>query len=169
MARRPFAPALAVKGRPQVDGRCLQRAAAVLATLRRQAFALRDRLRVGGGLLGVPGPIGDRHRCLRGGAAGVGARDVEKAAPGKEEMVRVEPSASKEEGSAVLKPHKKWIWWSTDPKFWHELGFLASFTQLIAASVFWISGSVYSLLFYVRLIDGKQVHRDTNHRERHFQ
>jgi hypothetical protein len=78
----------------------------------------------------------------------VGARDVEKAAPGKEEMVRVEPSVSKEEGSAVLKPHKKWIWWSTDPKFWHELGFLASFTQLIAASVFWISGSVHSLPFF---------------------
>jgi hypothetical protein len=45
---------------------------------------------------------------------------------------------------AKLKAHvrKPWIWYSTDPKYFHEIGFLASFFQLIAASVFWISGSV---------------------------
>lgn len=38
------------------------------------------------------------------------------------------------------KHHKPWVWFTTDRKFWHELGFLASFFQLMAASVFWISG-----------------------------
>jgi hypothetical protein len=35
---------------------------------------------------------------------------------------------------------KDWIWWSTDKKYWREIGFLATFSQLCAATVFWISG-----------------------------
>ncbi|KZT25040.1 hypothetical protein NEOLEDRAFT_1066131 [Neolentinus lepideus HHB14362 ss-1] len=35
---------------------------------------------------------------------------------------------------------RKWIWWTTDTKYWRELGFLAGFVQLCAATIFWISG-----------------------------
>jgi hypothetical protein len=35
---------------------------------------------------------------------------------------------------------RKWIWFTTDPKYWTELGFLAGFVQLWAATIFWISG-----------------------------
>ncbi|KDR68383.1 hypothetical protein GALMADRAFT_104940 [Galerina marginata CBS 339.88] len=35
---------------------------------------------------------------------------------------------------------KKWIWFSTDSKYFHELGFLAAFFQLLGATIFWISG-----------------------------
>ncbi|KAH0581938.1 hypothetical protein H2248_011608 [Termitomyces sp. 'cryptogamus'] len=38
------------------------------------------------------------------------------------------------------KPSKQWIWFTMDTKYFHELGFLAAFFQLLAASVFWISG-----------------------------
>ncbi|KAJ3729888.1 hypothetical protein C8R42DRAFT_653130 [Lentinula raphanica] len=34
----------------------------------------------------------------------------------------------------------KWVWFSSDPKYWHELGFLAAFVQFWAATIFWISG-----------------------------
>ncbi|KAF8217712.1 hypothetical protein K438DRAFT_1952590 [Mycena galopus ATCC 62051] len=37
-------------------------------------------------------------------------------------------------------PKKKWIWFSTDGKYFHELGFLAAFVQYWAATIFWISG-----------------------------
>lgn len=39
------------------------------------------------------------------------------------------------------KPEKgHWVWFSLDRRYWHELGFLAAFSQLCAASIFWISG-----------------------------
>ncbi|KAF8156823.1 hypothetical protein B0H34DRAFT_675223 [Crassisporium funariophilum] len=38
------------------------------------------------------------------------------------------------------KPEKTWIWFSADPRYWRELGFLAAFWQLFGATVFWISG-----------------------------
>ncbi|KAK7046904.1 hypothetical protein R3P38DRAFT_89014 [Favolaschia claudopus] len=38
------------------------------------------------------------------------------------------------------KPHKKWIWFSNDGKYFHEIGFLAAFVQYWAATIFWISG-----------------------------
>ncbi|KAF8970476.1 hypothetical protein BDZ97DRAFT_1791637 [Flammula alnicola] len=38
------------------------------------------------------------------------------------------------------KPRKKWVWFSTDTMYWHELGWCAAFFQLLAASIFWISG-----------------------------
>ncbi|KAJ6532769.1 hypothetical protein DFH09DRAFT_134102 [Mycena vulgaris] len=37
-------------------------------------------------------------------------------------------------------PKKRWIWFSTDAKYFHELGFLAAFVQYWAATIFWISG-----------------------------
>jgi hypothetical protein len=37
-------------------------------------------------------------------------------------------------------PKKKWIWFSADRKYFHELGFLAAFVQYWAATIFWISG-----------------------------
>ncbi|TFK47152.1 hypothetical protein OE88DRAFT_820311 [Heliocybe sulcata] len=45
-------------------------------------------------------------------------------------------------GSITATPpgSRKWIWWTTDTKYWHELGFLAGFAQLCAATIFWISG-----------------------------
>ncbi|KAF7338729.1 hypothetical protein MSAN_02195100 [Mycena sanguinolenta] len=35
---------------------------------------------------------------------------------------------------------KKWIWFSADGKYFHELGFVAAFVQFWAATIFWISG-----------------------------
>ncbi|KAJ7033081.1 hypothetical protein C8F04DRAFT_1105091 [Mycena alexandri] len=35
---------------------------------------------------------------------------------------------------------KKWIWFSTEGKYFHEMGFLAAFVQYLAATIFWISG-----------------------------
>lgn len=35
---------------------------------------------------------------------------------------------------------KKWIWWTTDTKYWYQIGFLAGFAQMWAATIFWISG-----------------------------
>ncbi|KAJ6616516.1 hypothetical protein B0H10DRAFT_1397839 [Mycena sp. CBHHK59/15] len=47
-------------------------------------------------------------------------------------------------GSAAEKPstapQKKWMWFSTDGKYFHELGFVAAFVQYWAATIFWISG-----------------------------
>nr|GAT46672.1 predicted protein [Mycena chlorophos] len=37
-------------------------------------------------------------------------------------------------------PRRKWIWFSGDRKYFHELGFLAAFIQYLAATIFWISG-----------------------------
>jgi hypothetical protein len=45
-------------------------------------------------------------------------------------------------------PKKKWIWFYTDDKYFHELGFLAAFVQYWAATIFWISGSVRLPLFF---------------------
>lgn len=36
------------------------------------------------------------------------------------------------------RPH--WVWFSTERKYWHELGWYAAFFQILAASIFWISG-----------------------------
>lgn len=36
--------------------------------------------------------------------------------------------------------HKKWVWFSLDTKYFHELGFLGAFFQLCGATIFWISG-----------------------------
>ncbi|KIK70293.1 hypothetical protein GYMLUDRAFT_150661, partial [Collybiopsis luxurians FD-317 M1] len=48
--------------------------------------------------------------------------------------------ASGDPGPETTRRNKKWIWFSTDTKYWHELGFLAAFFQLCGASIFWISG-----------------------------
>ncbi|KAF5382353.1 hypothetical protein D9757_012714 [Collybiopsis confluens] len=45
-----------------------------------------------------------------------------------------------ESSSETDAERKKWIWFSMDLKYWHELGFLAAFVQLWAATIFWISG-----------------------------
>lgn len=39
-------------------------------------------------------------------------------------------------------PPRRWVWFSLDTQYFHEMGFLAAFFQLCAASVFWISGQV---------------------------
>lgn len=44
-----------------------------------------------------------------------------------------------EEGSQLK---RKWIWFSTDPKYLHEMGWLAAFAQFWAATIFWIAGWV---------------------------
>ncbi|KAJ3903990.1 hypothetical protein F5879DRAFT_802509 [Lentinula edodes] len=48
------------------------------------------------------------------------------------------PSSEGKEGN--MKGQQKWRWFSSDPKYWHELGFLAAFSQFWAATIFWISG-----------------------------
>src|ERR1700756_635773 len=72
-----MAPTFAVVGRSQVDGRRLQRAATVLGSPRRKAFARGDGLAGGRRLLGVLGLVVNRDGRLRGVAAGVGAGDVD--------------------------------------------------------------------------------------------
>lgn len=34
----------------------------------------------------------------------------------------------------------RWVWFTVDPKYWHDLGWYGAFFQLLAASIFWISG-----------------------------
>ncbi|KAF9005269.1 hypothetical protein BDZ89DRAFT_1080229 [Hymenopellis radicata] len=50
--------------------------------------------------------------------------------------------AAKEEEALVEKgiPKKKWVWFSLDPRYFRELGFLAAFVQFWGATIFWISG-----------------------------
>jgi len=74
------------------------------------------------------------------------ASEMERALGFKTKDIKPDPEeADMEKNGASGKdmhkiPHKKWIWFSTDTKYFHELGFLAAFWQLIAASIFWISG-----------------------------
>ncbi|KAF8574628.1 hypothetical protein K439DRAFT_821275 [Ramaria rubella] len=39
----------------------------------------------------------------------------------------------------AIQRNTTWIWFSTS-KFWHEIGFIASFCQFCGATIFWISG-----------------------------
>ncbi|KAL0958028.1 hypothetical protein HGRIS_000203 [Hohenbuehelia grisea] len=42
--------------------------------------------------------------------------------------------------TGLEKPARRWKWFSADPKYWRELGFLAAAVQCAAATIFWISG-----------------------------
>lgn len=81
---------------------------------------------------------------------------VERALKGKhgrtqETVINGKENIDKENGvgedapekSPVNKPQKQWKWWSSDGKYWREIGFLAAFAQFCAASIFWISGYVF--------------------------
>lgn len=45
-----------------------------------------------------------------------------------------------EKQADAKEPRRMWKWYSLDTKYFHEVGFLAAFAQLCAASIFWISG-----------------------------
>ncbi|KAF8906737.1 hypothetical protein CPB84DRAFT_361120 [Gymnopilus junonius] len=49
-------------------------------------------------------------------------------------------SANQSPADKESESQKRWKWISVDPKYFHEVGFLASFFQLLVASIFWISG-----------------------------
>jgi len=63
-------------------------------------------------------------------AHGESPRDAEKA----------ENSTPEAEKPSAAPKRQKWIWFSTDGKYFHEMGFLAAFVQYLAATIFWISG-----------------------------
>ncbi|KAG9221417.1 hypothetical protein CCMSSC00406_0008327 [Pleurotus cornucopiae] len=50
------------------------------------------------------------------------------------------PSSDESLNSNPKLPKREWKWFTTDRKYWHELGFLAAFVQFWAATIFWISG-----------------------------
>jgi hypothetical protein len=53
------------------------------------------------------------------------------------------PSSSGEEPKGdkdQSKPHRRFIFFPSNPQLWREIGFVASFVQFWAASIFWISG-----------------------------
>ncbi|KAF8906736.1 hypothetical protein CPB84DRAFT_1769501 [Gymnopilus junonius] len=53
------------------------------------------------------------------------------------------PRSPTEKGTAQTDQsprRKKWVWLPTNAKYWHEMGFLAAFFQLLGATIFWISG-----------------------------
>lgn len=69
----------------------------------------------------------------------------------------IESAFSQDAAEKSAPPHEKWIWFSTEGKYWHELGFLAAFVQFLAAvslgksfsrlifgsqTIFWIAGYV---------------------------
>ncbi len=56
----------------------------------------------------------------------------------------VEQKLGFEEGQKKM---KKWIWFSLDPRYFRELGFLAAFVQFWGATIFWISGYVCATSF----------------------
>ncbi|KAF9064282.1 hypothetical protein BDP27DRAFT_1230754 [Rhodocollybia butyracea] len=68
--------------------------------------------------------------------------DNDTEAQGNTEFDRDAPGSSNNSVQAKTKlvRKRKWMWYSTDPKYWHELGFLAAFVQFWAATIFWISG-----------------------------
>ena len=37
-------------------------------------------------------------------------------------------------------PRKKWVWFSLQSQYFHELGFLAALIQFCGATIFWIAG-----------------------------
>lgn len=49
-------------------------------------------------------------------------------------------STQSDTSTEPAKPTRQWTWFTLDTKYWHELGFLAAFSQLCAATIFWISG-----------------------------
>ncbi|KAF9496325.1 hypothetical protein BDN71DRAFT_762931 [Pleurotus eryngii] len=53
---------------------------------------------------------------------------------------RSSPSSDESLNSNPKLPKRQWKWFTTDSKYWHELGFLAAFVQFWAATIFWISG-----------------------------
>ncbi|KAJ7253762.1 hypothetical protein B0H12DRAFT_1116515 [Mycena haematopus] len=69
-------------------------------------------------------------------------RDVAQFGWNVEILIHPEKSPISTPGSEQppAAPTKKWIWFSTDGKYFHELGFLAAFVQFWAATIFWISG-----------------------------
>jgi hypothetical protein len=44
--------------------------------------------------------------------------------------------------SQLVEHHKPkhWIWFTSNTKYWRELGFLAGVIQLCAATIFWTAG-----------------------------
>jgi len=58
-----------------------------------------------------------------------------------------EGDITKEETKPKPSICKAWMRLSTDPRIWHEIGFLGSFSQFVGASVFYISGLVFSRYF----------------------
>jgi len=65
---------------------------------------------------------------------------------GVKKTLNLTPSSAEEgatpgsEESDERPPPRQWIWFSSDSKYWHELGFLAAFFQMCAATIFWIAG-----------------------------
>ncbi|CAK5272160.1 unnamed protein product [Mycena citricolor] len=49
-------------------------------------------------------------------------------------------SLRSDHGEPPMPEKKRWIWFSLEGKYFHEIGFLAAFVQYWAATIFWISG-----------------------------
>lgn len=62
---------------------------------------------------------------------------------GKVEDVHGEVGTQVGEEATPERPTRQWKWFSAEPHYWHEVGFLAAFAQWCAATIFWISGFVY--------------------------
>ncbi|KAH9477513.1 hypothetical protein JR316_0009732 [Psilocybe cubensis] len=74
------------------------------------------------------------HKLEKGG----GKEGLSESESGSRSPVSMPVSDAEEEDESA--PEHRWIWFSTNGKFFRELGFLGAFSQLVAASIFWISG-----------------------------
>jgi hypothetical protein len=68
----------------------------------------------------------------------IGGRTRSSSAPASVDARTTENSPMMDQKEFKERPH--WVWFSTERKYWHELGWYAAFFQILAASVFWISG-----------------------------
>ncbi|KAF9566559.1 hypothetical protein CPC08DRAFT_101843 [Agrocybe pediades] len=82
----------------------------------------------------------------RNDAATFGSNVKQALSPSKSGGSEKRPITNNNNNNSESQPHfseengQRWIWFSADPKFFYEVGFLAGFFQLLAASIFWISG-----------------------------
>ncbi|KZT41793.1 hypothetical protein SISSUDRAFT_1042305 [Sistotremastrum suecicum HHB10207 ss-3] len=80
--------------------------------------------------------FGRSIRGVRGAGYARHSQDTDTERP----FTTLEQGISKEDANSLNEHGDKWIWFSTDRKYLHEIGFLAALIQLCGASVFWVSG-----------------------------
>ena len=75
-------------------------------------------------------------RRTDGHAAPDGVADMEKdgGEQGKAQM------AEDSDWVPQTNARPRWVWFTVEPRYWRDLGWYGAFFQLLAASIFWISG-----------------------------
>ncbi|KAF8590093.1 hypothetical protein K439DRAFT_1628306 [Ramaria rubella] len=83
---------------------------------------------------------GDESALIRNDKANVTDSDSANANENANGNGTANGSATEGTYCPAIQRNTTWIWFSTSSKFWHEIGFIASFCQFCGATIFWISG-----------------------------